>query len=224
MFLSAHWALLLKLPSDRSNQVSSTKIRKWSDFFRLFSVFSLRCLPAAPFAFTKYLPEKFGNRLIFSDFFRFFFPEACILPGSSQTSIFQKKSKVAGKFWTFFNFFYDPAEIPVVSEQVSFQKLWKLRRCFWFFPFFPIIPSQQRNLLPISPNKYLSKKAPNGSDFFDFFWKIFSTASISIQVSFQKQGIEGRFFWIFFIFLSSSIGMWRKQVGKRRKISFNYWK
>lgn len=26
--------------------------------------------------------------------------------------------------------------------------------------------AQHRNLLPIQPNKYLSKKAPNGSDFF----------------------------------------------------------
>ena len=237
-------------------------------------------------------------------------------------SIFQKKSKVAEKFWTFFNFFYDPAEIPVVSEQVSFQKsshwgnffdlfckklslpslihlclhqvssrkIWKSsdffrlfliflsgslyfsrivtnkylsknsENCgtvFWFFSIFPIIsfpapefitdPAKQVsfqksrqcclfsdffrfffreacNFARIAPNKYLSQKAPNGSDFFDFFWKIFSTASISIQVSFQKQGIEGRFFWIFFNFLSSSMGMWRKQVGKRRKTSFNYWK
>jgi len=69
-------------------------------------------------------------------------------------------------FLTFFDFsFRKPVICQDRSEQVSFQKFLK-----WFGFFCDLAKNQ------LIPNKYLSKKAPNGSDFFEFFSIFFPAA------------------------------------------------
>jgi hypothetical protein len=69
-------------------------------------------------------------------------------------------------FQTFFDFsFGKPVICQDRSEQVSFQNFLEW---FGFFLFFCDLAENQ-----LIPNKYLSKKAPNGSDFFEFSRKIF---------------------------------------------------
>ena len=137
MFLSAHWALLLKLPSDRSKQVSSTKIRKWSDFFWLFSIFLSGSLYFARIVPNKYLSKNSENCGTVFDFFPFFqlfpSPHRNLLP--IQPNKYLSTKTVSGAFFqTFFDFsFRKPAKCSECSKQVSFQKSPKWFRFFWFF-------------------------------------------------------------------------------------------
>ena len=219
-FLSAHWALLLTLPSGGFVQVSSTKILKWSDFFPLFPFFSFlawEILLIPFFAVTKYLPEKNESGWKKWTFFRIFLWFTRNSP-RFRTSIFPKILKIATLFLIISNYFFPELEIIADrSKQVSFQKLpWWGIFFELFYKFFSTGDRLQTSIFPKFPRMVRI--------FLIFLEKSFFVRIISEQVSFHKRGTEGRFFWIFFIFLSSSMGMWRKQVAKRRTMSFNYWK
>ena len=84
------------------HQVSSRKIWKSSDFFRLFLIFLSESLYFSRIVPNKYLSKKAVSGAFFSDFFRFFFREACNLPGSLRTSIFPKIPQMVRIFLIFF--------------------------------------------------------------------------------------------------------------------------
>ena len=84
-----------------------------------------------------------------------------------------------------------------------FPKILKIAALFLiFFPFFQLFPSLHRNLLPIQPNKYLSKKAVSGaffSAFFRFFFREACNLPGSLRTSiFPKKPQMVQIFLIFF--------------------------
>jgi hypothetical protein len=117
----------------------------------------------------KYLSKNSENCGAVFDFFPFFqlFPSLHrnLLP--IQPNKYLSTKAVSGAFFSdFFRFFFREAcNLPGSLRTSIFPK--KPRMVRIFFIFCDLAENQ------LIPNKYLSKKAPNGSDFFEFSRKIF---------------------------------------------------
>ena len=210
-FLSAHWALLLTLPSGGFVQVSSTKIPKWSDFFPLFPIFSFlawEILLISFFAVTKYLPEKNESGRKILNFFQFFL-RSSRNPGRLQTSIFPKIVPLGDSFWTFLQISFSIGDRLRTS---IFPKILQMVQKFLsFFHYFQLFLSRAGNYYRSSHTSIFPKILQMVRIFLNFLEKSFPVRLISKQVSSQKIH-EWCLFLLFFNFLSSSMGMLRKQV------------